>query len=110
MTDVDVAISRTQPAFGDDAGGSMRVEALYMAGDRRRQTDALHREPVFRLAQARRGDGRPPARPDGPEIVIVNPEEADGWLEEGGDGILPRAAPPADPQGGCPQQVASIHR
>ncbi|KAI1691890.1 putative phospholipase D zeta 2-like [Ditylenchus destructor] len=46
-----------------------------------RQTLHLCRKPVFRLAAHPRGDGRRLKEADGPEIVIVNPQSAQGWLE-----------------------------
>ncbi|MGK7753076.1 phospholipase D-like domain-containing protein [Roseovarius sp. C03] len=81
MTDVDVGISRTAPAYDSReavheiedlyleivsaAERSLYIESQYFAS--RRVADAI----ASRLEEA-----------DGPEIVIVNPESADGWLEE----------------------------
>jgi len=81
MTDVDVAISRTQPAFGDDAAVH-EIEALYMAAIAGAKRTLYIESQYFasrKLAEAMAARLR---EPDGPEIVIVNPEEADGWLEE----------------------------
>ncbi|HKK97823.1 MAG TPA: phospholipase D-like domain-containing protein [Marivita sp.] len=79
--DIDVAISRTAPAYGDrtaiheienlyleivkTADRHLYIESQYFAS--RRIADAI----AARLGEA-----------DGPEIVVVNPESADGWLEE----------------------------
>lgn len=81
FTDIDVAISRTVPAYKDreaiheienlyleivkSADRHLYIESQYFAS--RRIADAI----AMRLGE-----------PDGPEIVIVNPESADGWLEE----------------------------
>ncbi|MGY1624407.1 phospholipase D-like domain-containing protein [Geodermatophilus sp. SYSU D00965] len=81
LTDVDVAISRTRPEHGGDelvhevellwlaaiagARHSVYIESQYFAN--RRIAEAI--------AERLRED-------DGPEVVVVNPESADGWLEE----------------------------
>lgn len=81
LTDVDVAISRTRPEHG---GTELvhEIELLWLAAI------AAARETVYienqyfanrRIAEAiaeRLGEE------DGPEFVVVNPESADGWLEE----------------------------
>ncbi len=81
LTDVDVAISRTRPEHG---GKELvhEIELLWLAAI------AAARETVYiesqyfanrRIAEAiaeRLGEQ------DGPEFVLVNPEAADGWLEE----------------------------
>lgn len=81
LTDVDVAISRTRPehrqwelvheiedlwlAMIASATTAVYVESQYFAN--RRVAEAI----VERLGED-----------DGPEFVVVNPETADGWLEE----------------------------
>ncbi|MGY1681311.1 phospholipase D-like domain-containing protein [Geodermatophilus sp. SYSU D01176] len=81
LTDVDVAISRTRPEHG---GTSLvhEIELLWLAviaGARR----AVYIESQYfanrRIAEAIAERLR---EPDGPEFVVVNPESADGWLQE----------------------------
>lgn len=81
LTDVDVAVSRTRPEHG---GTELvhEIELLWLA------VVAAARDTVYiesqyfanrRIAEAiaeRLGEE------DGPEFVVVNPESADGWLEE----------------------------
>lgn len=81
LSDVDVAVSRTRPEHG---GTELvhEIELLWLAAI------AAARETVYienqyfanrRIAEAiaeRLGEE------DGPEFVVVNPESADGWLEE----------------------------
>ncbi|WP_456944912.1 phospholipase D-like domain-containing protein [Geodermatophilus sp. SYSU D00697] len=81
LTDVDVAISRTRPEYGDDELVH-EVELLWLAaiaGARR----AVYIESQYfanrRIAEAIAERLR---EDDGPEFVVVNPESADGWLEE----------------------------
>ncbi|WP_456599267.1 phospholipase D-like domain-containing protein [Blastococcus sp. SYSU DS0616] len=81
LTDVDVAISRTRPEHG---GTPLvhEVELLWLAliaGARR----ALYVESQYfasrRIAEAIAERLR---EPDGPDVVVVNPWTADGWLSE----------------------------
>jgi phosphatidylserine/phosphatidylglycerophosphate/cardiolipin synthase-like enzyme len=81
LTDVDVAISRTRPEHG---GTSLvhEIELLWLAviaGARR----SVYIESQYfanrRIAEAIAERLR---EPDGPEIVVVNPESAEGWLQE----------------------------
>jgi phosphatidylserine/phosphatidylglycerophosphate/cardiolipin synthase-like enzyme len=81
MRDVDVAIARTAPAYGERdeireierfyleaiaaARRSIYVETQYLAS--RTLAEAL----AARLREA-----------DGPEVVIILPQKADGWLEQ----------------------------
>lgn len=78
---VDVSIARTLPVYGDQKGVH-EIEALYMAviaGARH----TLYLESQYlasrSIADALAERLREPA---GPEIVIVLPRNADGWLEE----------------------------
>jgi phosphatidylserine/phosphatidylglycerophosphate/cardiolipin synthase-like enzyme len=81
LTDVDVAISRTRPEHGGDALVH-EVELLWLAaiaGARRtvyiESQYFANRRIAEAIAERLRED-------DGPEVVVVNPESADGWLEE----------------------------
>lgn len=78
---IEAGISRTQPELAGDEP-IHEIERLYLAliASARRM---IYAESQYfasrRIAEAiaRRLD-----EPDGPEIVIVNPERADGWLEQ----------------------------
>lgn len=81
LSDVEVAIARTAPEHGGEAGVH-EIEALYLAiiaGVHR----TLYIESQYfasrKLAEAIAARLR---EPDGPEIVVVNPVSAKGWLEE----------------------------
>jgi phospholipase D1/2 len=81
MTDVAVAISRTQPAYLD-AEGVHEIEALYLAIIAAARRNLYIESQYFasrRIAEAMIARLR---EADGPDIVVVNPETADGWLEE----------------------------
>lgn len=70
---VDVAIARTAPKM-DDQEELTEIEALYL-----KQIAAAKRH-IY--AESQYFASRRIAEPDGPDIVIVNPEQADGWLEQ----------------------------
>ncbi|MDX2166631.1 MAG: phospholipase D-like domain-containing protein [Deltaproteobacteria bacterium] len=84
---VDVAIARTQPAF--DGNPEVReVEQLYLdaiAAARRwlyfenqyLTSDAIGAALIRRLAE-----------PDGPEVVILQPRQCQGWVEQTAMGVL----------------------
>jgi phosphatidylserine/phosphatidylglycerophosphate/cardiolipin synthase-like enzyme len=78
--DIDVGIARTRPEM-PDTPGIHEIERLYLdliASARR----YIYAESQYfasrRIAEA---IARRLAEPDGPEIVLVNPYTADGWLE-----------------------------
>ncbi|MGI3212950.1 phospholipase D-like domain-containing protein [Roseovarius tibetensis] len=76
-----VAISRTAPAYAG-RGAVHEIEALYhaiIAAARRTlyiESQYFASRPLAEAIAARLTE------PDGPEIVVINPEVADGWLEE----------------------------
>ncbi len=77
----EVAIARTQPDHGK-LEECREIEALYLdlIGSARR---FIYAESQY-FASRRIGEAiaRRMREPDGPEIVLVNPERADGWLEQ----------------------------
>jgi phosphatidylserine/phosphatidylglycerophosphate/cardiolipin synthase-like enzyme len=80
FTDVTVAIARTQPAMPDVAE-VREIEQLYLdmiAAARRRIYAESQYFASRRIAEAIAARLR---EPDGPEIVLVNPLTANGWLE-----------------------------
>ncbi len=81
LTDVEVAVSRTRPEHG---GATLvhEIELLWLAvvaGARRTlyiETQYFANRRVAEAIAARLQE------PDGPEVVVLNPNEAWGWLEE----------------------------
>ncbi|ANC93257.1 phospholipase [Azospirillum humicireducens] len=107
--DIPVAIARTDPMAGDGsrdkAGkrGVREIEALYLAAI------AAARRFIYLESQyfaSQRIVGAIAARlsePDGPEVVVVNPERTPGWVEEEAMGsarsLLVQRLRAADPHG-----------
>jgi phosphatidylserine/phosphatidylglycerophosphate/cardiolipin synthase-like enzyme len=81
LTDVDVAVSRTRPEHG---GTSLvhEIELLWLAVIAAARRSVYIESQYFanrRIAEAMAERLR---EPDGPEFVVVNPESAEGWLQE----------------------------
>jgi phospholipase D1/2 len=79
--DVEVAVSRTEPEY-EGQRGVHEIEALYLAAIAAAERTIYIESQYFasrKIAEAMAARLR---EPDGPEIVVINPETADGWLEE----------------------------
>lgn len=81
FTDVRAAISRTQPALGD-AAAVREIEQLYLDLIGRAKRTIYAESQYFASRRIAEALARRLDEPDGPEIVIVNPKDADGWLEQ----------------------------
>ncbi|RDE05499.1 phospholipase D-like domain-containing protein [Sphingomonas aracearum] len=80
FTAVDVAISRTQPAM-DDQEPIYEIEQLYLDLIARARRHIYAESQYFASRRIAEALAKRLAEPDGPEIVIVNPDTAEGWLE-----------------------------
>lgn len=81
LENVDVAISRTAPEHGGQRG-IHEIEALYLDAIAMAERTIYVESQYFasrKIAEALADRLR---EAEGPEIVIINPETADGWLEE----------------------------
>nr|WP_269142251.1 phospholipase D-like domain-containing protein [Sphingomonas sp. IC-11] len=78
--DVDVAISRSQPEYGPQE--SIReIEQLYLSLIARAKRRIYAESQYFASRRVAEAIARRLDEPDGPEIVIINPVSAQGWLE-----------------------------
>ena len=78
--DVDVAISRSQPEYGEQE--SVReIENLYVWLIARAKRRIYAESQYFASRRVAEAVARRLGEPDGPEIVIINPVQAQGWLE-----------------------------
>jgi len=81
LRDTPVALSRTLPEY-DGQEEAREVEHIFLAAIEAAR-DVLYVESQYfasrRIAEA---IAKRLAEPDGPEFVVINPESAEGWLEE----------------------------
>ncbi len=81
LRDVDVAIARTAPEDGERKA-IHEIEALYLAAIRHAERTIYIESQYFASRRIAEAMAERLWEADGPEIVVVNPESADGWLEE----------------------------
>ena len=80
FTDVDVAISRTAPEM-DDQKPIHEIEEAYLAHIARAQRFIYAESQYFASRRIAEAIVKRLEEADGPEIVIINPVTAQGWLE-----------------------------
>ena len=78
---VDVAIARTAPKM-DDQEETTEIEQLYLHQIAAAKRHIYAESQYFASRRIAEAIARRLAEPDGPDIVIVNPLFADGWLEQ----------------------------
>ncbi|WP_232480813.1 phospholipase D-like domain-containing protein [Roseomonas sp. KE2513] len=78
---VDVAIARTQPAYRGQPE-VREIEALYLAAIASARRSIYLESQYFSAHRISEALAQRLAEPDGPEVVIINPDRARGWLEE----------------------------
>jgi len=78
---VDVAIARTRGAH-KKAGPIREIEALYVDMIRRARRFVYAENQFFASRVVGEAIAERLAEPDGPEFVLVNPRETEGWVEE----------------------------
>jgi phosphatidylserine/phosphatidylglycerophosphate/cardiolipin synthase-like enzyme len=79
--DVDVAIARTAPRM-DDQAEVTEIERLYCNQIAAAQRTIYAESQYFASRRIAEAIARRLDEPDGPDIVIINPQQADGWLEQ----------------------------
>lgn len=77
---VDVAISRSSPLM-DDCPPVREIEALYLEQIANARRHIYAESQYFASRRIAEAIARRLDEPDGPEIVLINPRTADGWLE-----------------------------
>ncbi|MFW2830657.1 phospholipase D-like domain-containing protein [Sphingomonas sp. ID0503] len=80
MTDTTVAIARTRPAGGAEEVREIEAMFLDLIGRAKRFVYADNQ--YFASRRIAEAIAKRLAEPGGPEVVLVNPESADGWLQE----------------------------
>jgi phospholipase D1/2 len=81
ITDVDVAISRTRPEHG---GTPLvhEIELLWLAAIAAARRSIYVESQYFASRRIAEAVAERLREDDGPDVVVVNPETADGWLSE----------------------------
>ncbi|MBJ6126814.1 phospholipase D-like domain-containing protein [Microvirga splendida] len=82
FTDLQVAIARTEPAYGEAQPEVREIEALYLAAIRAARRTIYIETQYFASHRIAMALGKRLQEENGPEVVIVNPKSAVGWLEE----------------------------
>jgi phospholipase D1/2 len=78
---VDVAIARTLPRY-EDQEEVREIESLYLSAIGRAKRTIYIESQYFASRRIAEAMAARLGEPDGPDIVVVNPESAYGWLEE----------------------------
>ncbi|HET9509983.1 MAG TPA: phospholipase D-like domain-containing protein [Sphingomonas sp.] len=81
FTDLPVAIARTEPEMSDDEPLVHEIESLYLAAIASAKRHIYAESQYFASRKVAAAIAKRLDEPDGPEVVIVNPESAEGWLE-----------------------------
>ena len=79
--EVQVAIARTSPAYGDQPA-VQEIEALYLAAIASARRSIYLESQYFSAHRISEALAARLSESDGPEVVIINPKHAQGWLEE----------------------------
>ncbi len=86
LRDVEVAIARTEPAF-DGTPGVREIERLYRESLARARRYVYIENQYFTCGTISDQLAGSLSRPSGPEVVLVLPRRASGWLEEATMGV-----------------------
>lgn len=81
FADISAAISRTQPEM-QDIEAVHEIEQLYLDLIARAKRTIYAESQYFASRRIAEAIARRLDEPDGPEIVVINPKDADGWLEQ----------------------------
>ncbi|MEC7934319.1 MAG: phospholipase D-like domain-containing protein, partial [Pseudomonadota bacterium] len=77
---VEIAIARTAPEM-DDQDGLIEIEQLYLNQIAAAKRHIYAESQYFASRRIAEAIAKRLAEPDGPEIIVINPQQADGWLE-----------------------------
>lgn len=80
LRDVDVGVSRSLPA-ADEQGPVREIEALYLDLIASARRFVYAESQYFASRRIAEAIAKRLREPDGPEFVLVNPVESEGWLE-----------------------------
>ncbi|MBN2971483.1 phospholipase [Roseomonas aeriglobus] len=81
FTDLPVAIARTEPEMSDDEPLVHEIESLYLTAIASATRHIYAESQYFASRKVAAAIAKRLDEADGPEVVVVNPESAEGWLE-----------------------------
>lgn len=81
VQEVDVAIARTEPLY-DKRPEVREIEALYLSAIAAAKRSIYLESQYFASRRIAQALARRLGEPQGPEVIVINPESADGWLQE----------------------------
>ena len=88
MRDVEVGIVRTMPKWGPRTTATHEVESLWLDSIRAAQHSIFVENPYFTSSTCAEAIASRLREPDGPEVVLVIPQESSGWMEDLTMGVL----------------------
>ncbi len=87
LTDVEVAISRTEPAY-EREGGVQEIKHLHLDAIAAARSHLFFENQYFTAGLIANALGQRLQQADGPEVLVISPETQSGWLEESTMGLL----------------------
>lgn len=87
ITDVDVGISRTEPAF-EGEGGTQEVRRLHLDAIAAAEQSLLFENQYFTSGLIADALEKRLGEPTPPEVIVITPMKQSGWLEEATMGVL----------------------
>ncbi|MEN3365819.1 MAG: phospholipase [Burkholderiales bacterium] len=87
VTDVDVAIARTEPAY-EGREGVHEVRQLHLDAIAAARHHVFFENQYFTSGLVGNALSARLAEPDGPEVVVISPQTQSGWLEDATMGVL----------------------
>jgi phospholipase D1/2 len=88
VENVEVAVVRTNPCWGTRTEEVRECERLWIDSIEAARRTIFVENPYFTSCSAAQALARRLREPDGPEIVIVMPQESCGWMEDFTMGVL----------------------
>ncbi|RJG06110.1 hypothetical protein D3870_08920 [Noviherbaspirillum cavernae] len=87
LTNIDIAIARTEPAY-EGRPGVFEVRQLYLDAIAAARRDLFFENQYFTSAVISNALAARLAETEGPEVAVISPRTQSGWLEEATMGVL----------------------
>lgn len=87
LTDIDVAISRTEPAYEKEPG-VQEIKNLHLDAIAAARSHLFFENQYFTAGLIANALGTRLQESDGPDVVVISPQTQSGWLEESTMGVL----------------------